>query len=152
LPEIHFIFLGGGVKRNRLEREVKEKKLTNVTILPPRPRSEQTIFLNACDVGLVSLVKKMRGVSMPSRTYNILAAGKPILAITEESSELAQVVGEENIGWVVSPDAPKELLKIIKEIYLCKNSLPEMGERARRSALEKYSLKTALEKYKDAMK
>jgi glycosyltransferase involved in cell wall biosynthesis len=152
LPEIHFIFLGSGVKRNWLEKEVKEKKIANVTILAPRPRSEQTVFLNACDVGLVSLVKKMRGVSMPSRTYNILAAGKPILAITEESTELAQVIGEENAGWVVPPNAPEELLKTIKEIYLCRSSLSEMGERARRSALEKYSFKTALEKYKDAMK
>ena len=44
---VHFIFLGSGVKRNWLEREVKEKDLTNVTVLAPRPRSEQTIFLNA---------------------------------------------------------------------------------------------------------
>ena len=151
LPDIHFIFLGSGVKRSRLEKEVKEKNLTNVTILPPRPRSEQTVFLNACDVALVSLVKKMWGVSMPSRTYNILAAGKPILAITEEFSELAQVVEEERIGWTVPPGASAELLKTFEEIYFCKNSLSEMGDRARRAALEKYSLKTALDKYKKAM-
>ncbi len=149
---IHFIFLGNGVKRNWLEREVKKKSLTNVTILSPRPRSEQTVFLNACDVALVSLVKKMWGVSMPSRTYNILAAGKPILALTENLSELAQVVAEDDVGWIVPPNAPQELLKTIRQIYLNKNKLPEMGHRARHSAEKKYSLKTALEKYKNAIK
>ena len=149
---IHFIFLGNGVKRNWLEREVREKSLTNVTILSPRPRSEQTVFLNACDVALVSLVKKMCGVSMPSRTYNILAAGKPILAITENLSELAQVVTEDNIGWIVPPNAPQELLETIRQIYLNRNKLSEMGNRARLSAEKKYSLNAALEKYKNAMK
>jgi hypothetical protein len=46
----------------------------------------------------------MRGVSMPSRTYNILAAGKPILALTEANSELDLIVGEEQIGWTCRPE------------------------------------------------
>ncbi|MCU1288421.1 MAG: glycosyltransferase WbuB [Acidobacteria bacterium] len=149
---VHFIFLGAGVKRNWLEKEVKEKNLTNITLLPPKPRSEQRIFLNACDVALVSLVKKMRGVSMPSRTYNILAAGKPILALAEETSELAQVVAEDEVGWVVAPNSPEDLLQKMKQIYFEKDNLKELGKRARLSALEKYSLETALDKYKQAMR
>ena len=88
-PEFHFVFLGTGVKRRWLETRVTELKLENVTVLDPRPRFEQNVFLNACDVALVPLVKNMLGVSMPSRTYNILAAGKPILALTDKGSELA---------------------------------------------------------------
>jgi len=149
---IQFIFLGSGVKRNWLEKQIDEKKLLNVTILPPKPRSEQIIFLNACDVALVSLVKKMWGVSMPSRTYNILAAGKPILALTEDESELAQVVAEDNVGWIVPPNSPQELLKTIRHIYLNQSDLPEIGKRARQKALSKYSLETAIKKYKSAIK
>ncbi len=149
---IQFIFLGSGVKRNWLEKQVDEKKLLNVTILPPKPRSEQIIFLNACDVALVSLVKKMWGVSMPSRTYNILAAGKPILALTEDESELAQVVIEDNVGWIVPPNSPQELLKTIRHIYLNQSDLAEIGKRARQKALSKYSFETAIKKYKSAIK
>lgn len=145
---VHFIFLGAGVKRGKLIKTVEEKKLTNVTILPPQPRSEQIVFLNACDVALVSLVKKMWGVSMPSRTYNILAAGKPILALTENDSELARVVEEEKIGWIASPDQPEILLRIIEKIYNEKKEISEMNLRSRRSAIEKYSLNTAIESYR----
>ena len=148
----HFIFLGTGVKKRWLENEVSVKKLKNVTILDPKPRGEQTIFLNACDVALVSLVKKMRGVSMPSRTYNILAVGKPILALTEDDSELARVVSEDNVGWTVPSCEPEKLLKVINEIYSSRDKLPEMGKRARQSALEKYSLDTAVENYQKALK
>ncbi|HVE58485.1 MAG TPA: glycosyltransferase family 4 protein [Pyrinomonadaceae bacterium] len=147
-----FVFLGAGVKRKWLEREIAEKSLKNIKLLDSRPRSEQNIFLNACDVAVVTLVKKMWGVSMPSRTYNILAAGKPILALTEKDSEIAKVVEEDLVGWTVPPNEPAELLQKIFEIYESKEKFAEMGKNARRSALEKYSLETALKKYKTALK
>lgn len=150
LPDekFHFIFLGAGVKRKWLEKAVSEKILMNITILDPKPRTEQIIFLNACDVALVSLVKDMWGVSMPSRTYNILAAGKPILAITEKNSEVERVIREEKVGWCVPPQNPEMLLKKIHEIYRERDELPDMSRRARRAAIEKYSLADAVKHYK----
>lgn len=145
---IHFIFLGSGVKEGWLRAVVNERELTNVTILKPQPRSEQIVFLNACDVALVSLVKNMRGVSMPSRTYNILAAGKPILALTDSGSEIAQVIEEEQAGWVVPPNEPERLLLAIKEAYTRCDNLDEMGRNARNAAINKYSLSAAIEKYR----
>ncbi len=144
----HFLFIGSGVKRKWLEREVEEKGINNVTILAPRPRNEQKVFLNACDVGLVTLVKKMSGAAIPSRTYNILATGKPVLALIEENSEVARLIEEEQVGWVVPPLEPEELLKTIYQIYREREKIPEMEKRARKSALEKYSVEVAIEKYK----
>ena len=149
--EVHFVFLGAGVKRKWLESQIKKRGLRNVTLLDPRPREEQTVFLNACDIGVVSLVSKMLGVSMPSRTYNILAAGKPILALTEENSELAQVVSEDGVGWIVPPGNAAALMTAIKEILDRRGELPAMGERARESAVAKYSLETAIERYRKAV-
>ena len=146
--DIHFVFLGTGVKRKWLERSVTDRDLRNVTVLDPRPRSEQNVFLNACDVALVSLVSQMVGVSMPSRTYNILAVGKPILALTESDSELARVVEEDEVGWIVPPEQPRLLKEKILQIVERRNELEAMGEAARRSALTRYSLETALEKYR----
>jgi glycosyltransferase involved in cell wall biosynthesis len=147
-----FIFLGAGVKKSWLVREVADKKLNNVTILAPRPRSEQKDFLNACDVALVSLVKQMWGVSMPSRTYNILAAGKPILALTEKDSELARVVVEDAVGWIVPPNEVEVLLETILRIYVERETLPEKSENARKSALEKYSMETAVSNYRKVLR
>lgn len=147
----HFLFLGSGVKRKRLETEIQASGLNNATLLPPRPRSEQKLFLNACDIGLVSLVKNMRGVAMPSRTYNFLAAGKPILALTEANSEVARVIEEDRVGWAVPPSEPLELLQTIYQIYDERYLLDEIGQRARKSALEKYSVETAVSKYKKAL-
>lgn len=153
LPEkdFHFLFLGDGAKKAWLVKQVRDRSLTNVSVLDPKPRSEQAIFLNACDVSLVSLVNKMRGVSMPSRTYNILAAGKPIIGLTESGSELERIVEEENVGWNVPPHNPEQLVSAIREAHARRAELPAMGERARAAAETKYSLKTAIAKYREAI-
>lgn len=147
----HFIFLGTGVKKILLENAVKNMYLKNITLLDPKPRSEQKIFLNACDVAIVSLIKKMWGVSMPSRTYNILAAGKPILAICEKDSEIELIVKEEGVGWSIPPGEPLKLEKTITKIYERKDTLEEFGKLARTSATEKYSLEKALERYRQVL-
>jgi glycosyltransferase involved in cell wall biosynthesis len=146
-PEFHFLFIGAGVKKKWVEDQVRERSLTNVTVLDYRPRGEQSIFLNACDVGLIALIKGMWGTAMPSRTYNIMAAGKPILALTEQGSELARVIDEEDIGWHVPPSSPDLLTKAIIEFYEGRSELAAMGDRARAAAEEKYSLKKAIEDY-----
>lgn len=150
---VHFVFLGNGVKRKWLSNEIEKRSLSNVTLLDPRPRSDQIQFLNACDVGLVSLVDRMKGVSMPSRTYNILAAGKPILAMTEPESELSLVVSETNAGIVVPPNHPDQLAEAIGR-FLSMNSveLTEMGERARNAAVTQYSIEVAVESYRSVLK
>ncbi len=145
--KVHFIFLGAGVKKALLEKSIKTKNLKNITLLASRPRSEQQVFLNGCDVGIVSLVDQMCGVSMPSRTYNILAVGKPILALCDPHSEVAKVVTEEDAGWVVRPGDTDALLRTILEISESGDKLRRKGENARRAAVEKYSLGSAIENY-----
>jgi glycosyltransferase involved in cell wall biosynthesis len=111
----------------------------NITVLPPRPRSEQSEFLNACDVAILSLVEGMLGLAVPSRTYNLMAAGKPIIALVSESSEVARVVREEGIGWVVEPGAVENTVQAILEAKMNRQLLLQMGARARQTAERKYS-------------
>ena len=148
----HFLFIGSGVKRKWLEREVAEKRLVNVTVIAPRPRGEQKIFLNACDVGLVPLVDKMFGVAMPSRTYNFLAAGKPVLALTDSDSEVVKVIEEDRVGWYLRPGDAEKLTQTIYKIYEDRAAAAEMGKRARQTALEKYSVEVAIDKFRKVLK
>ena len=85
------------------------------------------MFLNACDVALISFVPGMAGISVPSRLYNVLAAGKPILAVADADSELARVVREEQIGWVIEPDDPAGLARAIRDAKDHPEERLEMG-------------------------
>jgi glycosyltransferase involved in cell wall biosynthesis len=111
----------------------------NITLLTPRPRSEQNEFLNACDVAILSLVPGMLGLAVPSRTYNLMAAGKPIIALVSECSEVAMVVREEGIGWVVEPGDVEKAVQALQAARGSKKLLIEMGSRARQTAETKYS-------------
>jgi len=81
----------------------------------------------------------MAGVGVPSRMYNVMAAGKPILAVTDDDSELALVVREEQIGWVAPPGQPDRIVQAILEAKAHPQRLSEMGARARSAAETRYS-------------
>ena len=145
--DIHFLFIGAGQKRKWMDNEVSKKKLFNITILDQLSRQDQPVFLNACDVSIVSLLKGMTGAGVPSRMYNVMAAEKPIIAVCSQDSELALIVEEEGIGWVVHPDEPYELAGVILEAKNNPEKLKEMGKRARFVVETKYSFDRILQKY-----
>jgi len=147
--KIHFLFIGSGVKRRWLEKEVKRHDLRNVTLLNPRPRSDQNSFLNACDIAVSALVRGMSGVSVPSRMYNIMAAGKPIVAIGDENSELGFVIREEKIGWITPPRDIGALVNVILEAEADPERLKAMGTHARQLVEKKYSRDRIINLYKD---
>jgi glycosyltransferase involved in cell wall biosynthesis len=80
--------------------------------------------------------------------YNVFAAGKPIIAVCDEQSELAQVVKEERIGWVIPPGRPDLIVQAMQNARACPDQLRAMGERARRAAESKFTLDHVLQSYR----
>jgi glycosyltransferase involved in cell wall biosynthesis len=150
-PAVHFLFIGFGGKKLWLTKRAKELGLLNITIMDYRPRAELPISLTACDVSIISFDKGMTGVSVPSRMYNIMAAGKPIIAVADSESELSCVIREEGIGWVVSPGDIGGLQKAILEAKANPNLLVQMGQRARIAAETKYKFEKINQAYKDVV-
>jgi colanic acid biosynthesis glycosyl transferase WcaI len=149
--DIHFLFLGAGARRRWLEEQVTQRALTNVSLVANRPRRNQADFLNACDVGVVALCRGMYGVSVPSRTYNIMAAGRPVLAIVEPGSEIARMVEEEGAGWVVPPGDAEQLAQKIESLAGDRRALLAAGQRARCAAETTYSLPSVLHAYQELL-
>ena len=146
-PEVHFLLIGSGAKRKWLEQVVAEEGLDNVTLLGPQPRGEQDSFLKACDVALIPFVRGMLGVAVPSRTYNIMAAGRPVLAMVHPDSEVAQVVREEAIGWTVPEGDPDGLIAAIQEAKADPAACRAKGRRARAVAESQYSFDAVFRAY-----
>jgi colanic acid biosynthesis glycosyl transferase WcaI len=144
-PEINFVIVGSGAKKQWLEKTVKQDNLRSIQIFPSCDRSELNLYLNLGDVAIISFISGMAGVSVPSRMYNQMAAGKPIIAIADDWSELALVVKEEKIGWVVKPNDIDRLVKTIQIAISNPELCREMGMRAAAVARSKYNL-AAIEK------
>jgi len=96
---VHYIFAGGGATKKDLELFVQQNDIGDVTFLPSYSRAEMNNILNACHIGLVSLSDDVYGVGVPSKSYNILSAGKPILFLGNTKTEIARFVIENDLGW-----------------------------------------------------
>ncbi len=147
--DIAFLIAGDGARRLWVEKTIAEKKLGEVRLLPRSPRSDLGVLLGACDAAVISLMPGMTGISVPSRLYNVLAAGRPILAIAEPESELARVVIEEGAGKVVAPGDGSAIAAAIIEMSQDKKSLFEMGERGRAAAVGKYSYPRVRDRFRN---
>lgn len=148
---VHFLVVGSGAKLAVLEDFVRREAPGNVTLAGPRPRAEQQVFLNACDVALIPFVEGMWGLGVPSRTYNVLAAGKPVLAAVEPTSEIGRLVEEAGVGWHAGVEDPDRLAAVILEARSDPARLAEMGRRARALAVSEYSLERVLDRYREVV-
>ena len=145
--DVHFLFAGEGAKKGWLEAEVGRRGLTNVTVIPNQPRAASDVFLNACDVALMAFIEGMAGVSVPSRTYNILASGKPLIAMVDPVTEVAHVIREEGVGWAVPIGDVQGLVAAIDAARSDVAALEAMGRRARSAAEGRYSAATVVAQY-----
>lgn len=142
------LFIGDGAMKKDIEEHIKISKNKNVIYAGVFPMNEQNKFLNACDVAIVSLSDSMYGLGVPSKSYFNMASGKPILYIGDKNSEIARVVNENNIGWIVQNNNSLDLANKFNEILeISSKSLNDLGMRAREVVSNKYSQKTILKKY-----
>ncbi len=147
----HFLLMGWGAKKRWAIDQKQARRLENLTILDPLPREELCDGLNACDIAIISFSSGMSGISVPSRMYNVLAAGRPLLAVCDFDSELAAVVREEEIGWVIPPGRPDLIVEALHEAKADPDRLRVMGERARKAAETKYTSSHIIEVYKSLL-
>ncbi len=91
-------FIGGGAREDEVRAEVKRRNLTNVQFHEFVPDDQLQDILTAPDLHLVSLRSDLAGLSTPSKTYAILAAGKPIAFVGPEGSDIAALVSKHACG------------------------------------------------------
>lgn len=136
LPEdVDFHFYGTGA----MEDKLKEMGRNNVFFHGPYFRSQQNEVLSACHIAIVTLQDGMYGLGVPSKTYNILASGRPVLFLGPQNSEIDLLVKEKKIGYCGWPEKWDV------------DELKEMGERARKVAVQEYSEATILNKFVEAI-
>lgn len=103
-------------------------------------RAEQSQVLGACDIALVILGPAMYGLGVPSKTYNILAAGKPVLFLGPKESEIYRLVKSHDIGWAFDWSEANQLIELINQWTIHDlHAIEERGNNARRLAETSYT-------------
>jgi glycosyltransferase involved in cell wall biosynthesis len=145
--DIHFVLSGWGIGWKELVQLQNTEQLENVTLIEPVSQSELVDFLSSADLWIIPYRRNTAGVSVPSRFYNLLAVGRAVIVSSEQDSEVALVVNENNVGWAVSPEDPVRLADAIRQAADDRVGTAEKGRRAARLA-EKYGESAALARYR----
>lgn len=149
---LEFHFWGTGAEENRLKDYTQSYKMNNVVYHGAYLRSKQSEVINSCDMALVTLTEGMFGLGVPSKTYNIMAAGKAVLFIGEPDSEIGLLVKEKQIGVVFRPDDKEGIVKFLASLSKDKQpEFAEMGKRARHVAETEYAKDIILNKFVEAI-
>ncbi|MBY0307653.1 MAG: glycosyltransferase family 4 protein [Phycisphaerales bacterium] len=93
------VLIGSGGKKAWIAEQIRARGLTNTVLLPYQPIERLRESLNSCDASAVTIARGIEGISYPSKLYSSLAVGKPILAISEEASELRDLTEQNGVGW-----------------------------------------------------
>ncbi len=114
---IVFVIMGDGWKKEILQQLIAEKKLTNCMLLPYQPNELFMHSLSAFHVGVVSLAQVLDKVAIPSKTYNLLAAKRPVFCIGSEGSGLANFLKENEVGIAIDPANTEAMKNYIEKLY-----------------------------------
>ena len=111
--DIHFLLSGWGIGFDQLRQMQAEARLPNVTLVDRVDDDQLETLLAAADVWIIPYRKNVAGVSVPSRFYNLLAIGRPVILVSEPDAEAALTVTEHDVGWVVAPGDAGELARAV---------------------------------------
>ena len=129
MPHVTFLINGEGSAKPGLIEDVVD--LANVRIGTYQPMERLAEVLATGDVHVVPLRAGLGRVSVPSKTYSILAAGRPVVAAIDPGTEVPRILAESGAGLAVAPDDPAAFIAALGELLGDRAAAAEMGRRGR---------------------
>lgn len=146
-PDIKFVFIGEGNAKQTLQGLASRLGLDNCEFLPLQPLDRVPSVYNACDLGVIPLKPGAAHIAVPSKTWNYLAAGRPVIGCVEEDSPLAQVIRESRSGSLVPPSDPARLAQTILEYRNAPDRAETEGRQGREYVEANLSRRAAIQRY-----
>lgn len=144
---VQFIFAGHGNKIPRI-KELKEKELiSNLNVFEFLHGKDFSDVLKISDCYIVSLIDGLYGLCAPSKTYSYFMAGRPVICVMDERTEIAQDVVRNEAGVVVKNGDSKALAEYIKLLKNDKDMASLMSKNSRKIFLNKYEKEKCLKQY-----
>ena len=149
--DINFVLVGQGAYLDEVKRIVAEKKLDNVHLLPFQPYEDISYVFSLGDASLVISKPGTGAASVPSKTWSIMSASRPVLANFDEN-ELKQIVEEHNCGIFTKAGDKEAFKQSILTLYNNRDSAVEMGRNGRKFVLDNLTREVGTQKYVDVIR
>lgn len=150
--KILFLFIGSGPGVEIVKEYVKSSTKSNVKILPLQDEKMFVYSIAAGDLGIVSQVAGLEKYFMPSKTYDMMAAGMPILGISTGDNDLKRTIDRHECGYNVKSNDSAELLKRILELKTNNRKRNDMGRNSRLAVENYYNENVLFNEYRRILK
>jgi len=150
-PEILFVIVGSGIKKEQLQKRAEQMSLKNIKFFDSQPRSKLSALLASADVSLVMLKTGIATVSLPSKIYGIMASGRPIIASLDKNSDAWNIIKEANCGLWVEPENSEKLIEAIEILYQNRELCVKYGANGRKYVIENNSRTKITAKYEQLL-
>lgn len=149
--DIQFVLIGEGAYKTELERTIKERNIKNITLLPFQPYEEISHVFSLGDVGLVISKPGVGENSVPSKTWSILSASRPVLANFDEN-ELKTIVADNKCGIFTKAGDKVAFTDAILRLYKDRSLCVEYGNNGREFIMKNLTRAVGTKKYVDVIK
>ncbi len=150
-PDIGFVLVGGGAAKAHVEERIKAEGIENITMIPFQPYESISQVFSLGDCGLIISKAGVGNNSVPSKTWSIMSAQRPVLASFDKGYELDRVIQEAQCGICVQPDDAQALRSAILELYAQRDALARMGHNGRKYILENLTRNIGTAKWVEVM-
>lgn len=113
---VMFVMIGGGAMEMEIKRKVKSNQMDNCLILPWQEVDMLPYSLSSADLSVVTLSEKAASVAIPSKIFNYMSVGSPILGITAKGSDLEKLIVNYKMGKSFQPCQLDEILQFIEAL------------------------------------
>jgi colanic acid biosynthesis glycosyl transferase WcaI len=149
--DILFVIVGEGLKKAELERKARELDLKNILFLSFQPYENLPSLLASADILLVPLDEAKSHLSVPSKLYNFMAAGRPILGLAHSDSEVKRIIEDTQCGMCVPPGDIKKTAETITSLKEAKEHRETLGANGRKYAEDHYAKDKVLRQFEELM-
>jgi glycosyltransferase involved in cell wall biosynthesis len=133
-PRASFLLVGDGAGRPAIEAECRRRALSNVLFLPWQEEDVVPYSLATADIGLVALAPGAEGISLPSKTYSMMAVGAALFGLSSAQSGLARVIREHRCGVNVDPGDVEGAVEALRGLIADPARLEALRQAAREAA------------------
>lgn len=149
--DINFVLVGNGAYLDDVKRIVVERKLSNVHLLPFQPYEDISYVFSLGDVSLVISKPGVGSNSVPSKTWSIMSASRPVLANFDEN-ELKDIVAKNKCGIFTKAGDKEAFKEAILKLYSDKELCKEYGKNGRQFVMDNLTKEVGAGKYVEVIK
>lgn len=149
--DIQFVLVGNGAYLEQVKQIIKDKSITNVHLLPFQPYEDISHVFSLGDVSLVISKPGVGANSVPSKTWSIMSASRPVLANFDEN-ELKSIIEENHCGIFTKAGDKVAFTDAILKLYGNREMCKEYGTNGRQFVLKNLTKDIGSQKYLNVIK